>query len=53
MHRSYIVYLTQSGCVNITLCYPLSIYGKSSIINIKVVKEKYFDDYVVIKESEL
>ena len=40
-HKRHIVYHTQSGCVNITLCSPLSIDEKSFIINIEVVWEKY------------
>ncbi len=36
-HKRLIVYRTQSGTVSITLCLPLSIDEKSSIINIEVV----------------
>ncbi len=35
---------------SITLCLPLSIDEKSFIINIEAVWEKYFTDYIVIKE---
>ena len=52
-HKRHIVYHTQSGCVNITLCSPLSIDEKSFIINIEVVWEKYFIAYVVIKVLKL
>ena len=38
---------------SITLCSPLSIDEKSSIINIEVVWEKYFIACVVIKELKL
>ena len=53
MHKRHIVYHTQSGCVNITLCSLLSIDEKSFIINIEVVWEKYSTDYVVIKVLRL
>ena len=38
---------------SITLCSPLSIDEKSSIINIEVVQAKYFIACVVIKELKL
>ena len=38
---------------SITLCSPLSIDEKSSIINIEVVLAKYFIACVVIKELKL
>ena len=53
MHKRHIVYHTQSGCVNITLCSPLSIDEKSFIINIEVVLGEIFHRLCSYKGVEI
>ena len=47
--KKHIVYHIQSGCVSTTSSLPLSIDEKSSIINTRVVSERYFIGHVIIK----